>query len=136
MHHHLDDLERELRKHPELWEPYQTIEEVIAKVDDGRYQLWYGGVRQNETCIWGITETRRFTSFSTATVIWCSGQFGPSFYALWINELERFCGIMGLNRIVIEAGRQGWFRVFEPLGFRVAAIELVKDVGDGPKTTL
>lgn len=136
MHHHLDNLERELSKHPEFWEPYQTVHEVLEKVDGGVYQLWYGGVEPEEICIWGITEIRRFSSLSTVTVLWCSGELGPQFYSLWIEGLERFSQIMGLKRIVIEAGRKGWERVFSPLGFRVAAIELVKDVEDVYETTL
>lgn len=124
---YIDRLAHKLNEHPDLWLPYQSIDDVLQKVRDGDYQLWTGGFG-DDILIWGLTELRIHSRVRTVTIIWCSGEHGPEFYAAWISALENFAALMQIERIVIETGRLGWQRIFEPHGFRLSAIELVKDL--------
>lgn len=132
---HLDSLAHKLNEHPELWLPYQSIDDVLLRIREGEYQLWTGGF-ETEVVIWGLTELRFHPQTRTITIVWCSGEHGPAFYAEWISTLESFAKVMEIDRIIIESSRLGWQRIFEPHGFRLSAVELTKDLINGRETTI
>lgn len=126
---YIDRLRAVLEDSRDQWLPYQTVDDVLARVDSGDYHVWVGG-HDLSIDIWGITELRLHPNCRALTVIWCHGDNGPEFFEMWMKVLEDFAMIMDIDRIVVE-GRKGWERIFKPLGYRFAAVELVKDITHG-----
>lgn len=99
-----------------------TLEDYRARVLDEDMQLWVGDGYA------GVTEVVNCPRSRVVLV----HLVGGSLEALLgdYDDLEKFARIVGATGIEIT-GRRGWVRALRDRGYREAAVQLYKEVGNG-----
>lgn len=99
---------------------FETIADVARMVDEGKYQFW-----PSENCA-AITEIATFSQRKVLTVVHGGGDLTEL-----LDTLEpRMCDFakrMGCDAIM-GTGRKGWERVTASRGYRLAFINMIKEV--------
>lgn len=123
------EFEAEVMKAPGLWAPWMTVHEVLAKVRKGEYAVWIGG-RGPNIDIWGLTEEVTYPHGKCIRVVWASGESGgKDFWHIWTTILDRMAELLGARYIEV-CGRPGWQKIYQPYGYDLRCVVLLKDRGD------
>lgn len=97
----------------------ETIQDVEDRLYRGTYQAWYG----QRSAV--ITEFSHYARAKTLTIMHAGGDMAelPTFEpAIAAYAQSQGC------QMVMGHGRPGWKRIFEPHGYRLAWIVMVKDL--------
>ena len=112
----------------ELWEPYHTLDKIIDEIDAANMQVWAGGFNGScDTSIWGLTSFVTYSAGKAVKILWCAGDDGPHFFLPWVEAVERMAAMVGADFVEIN-GRLGWAKVFQPAGYKLKYVTLLKEV--------